>query len=90
MRTTRGQLESMTTTVVEMLRARGDQDADRIALDYASAYGGYMLVVHNGADPKARHQGISTSRFGEGRHSASEMWEILRGMQRALEGVPTR
>lgn len=82
MRTTRKQLDSMTNILKQMLRDRGDVDADFIELEEGT-YGYYLAVFPDGPT-----HGYSNSRFGDTQHKPGEMWECLRLMQRALEGVP--
>jgi hypothetical protein len=72
----------MTEHLKDMLRVRHDPQADEIHLTQGNY--GYFLAVY----PDGPHRGYSVSRFGETQHKPSEMWEILRGMQRAVEGIP--
>lgn len=81
-RTTIAQLEAMTQHLKDMLRVRGDVQADDIYLTKGGY--GYHLAVY----PDGPHRGYSTTRFGDMQHKPGEMWEILRGMQRAVEGIP--
>ena len=82
-RTTEKQLESMTETLRGVLAALGDPEAGSIRLTQGTY--GYYLAVY----PDGPHRGYSTSRFGETQHKPGAMWDIIHGMLRALEGVPS-
>lgn len=82
MRTTQKQLEQMTTNLKALLEVCGDPEAPFIQLCRGS-YGYYLAVF-----PDGPHRGYSTSRFGDIQSAPGVMWSVLRGMCRALEGVP--
>jgi len=74
-RTSRSQVEGVFGHLVRALGghvAASHKDVGGWMLDYDAAYGGYNIERISNAS------GAVSQPFGSGRHSASEMWEMIR------------
>lgn len=87
-RTSQAQVEGIVRRFSERLVEIGDPDAGRVKLD--GAYGGQRIVVQQGAGPQdgPGWSAISTSRFGDGFRTKSELWQQCWDMLAALEKIP--